>query len=171
MDLQPGDRAGSRRITVISEAFAQRHFKKNTSPLGRQIIVFSADGPIEIVGVVKDLREQGLSGPVPPVMYVPVAQASDAAIRTSHTYFESHWVIRAAAITPDLTRRIREELRALDPKQPVTSIRSMAEVKAARHGDRDVPDNAADRVYVNWPPARSGRDLRADCLLGRAAHS
>jgi len=127
--LQAEDRAGSPRVTVISEAFAQRHFK-NTSPLGRQITVFSADGPIEIVGVVKDLREHRLSGPVPPVMYVPVAQASDAAIRTSHTYFQSHWVIRAAAITPDLTRRIREELRSLDPKQPVTSIRSMSEVKA-----------------------------------------
>ncbi len=79
---------------------------------------------------MKDLREHGLSGPVPPVMYVPVAQASDAAIRTSHTYFQSHWVVRAAAITPDLTRRVREELRALDPRQPVTSIRSMTENKA-----------------------------------------
>lgn len=127
--LQQDDRAGSRRVTVISEAFARRHFK-DSSPLGRQITVFSADGPIEIVGVVKDLREQRLTGPVPPVMYVPVAQASDAAIRTSHTYFQSHWVIRAAAITPDLTRRIREELRGLDPKQPITSIRSMTEVKA-----------------------------------------
>ncbi|MDQ3486369.1 MAG: ABC transporter permease [Acidobacteriota bacterium] len=127
--LLASDRAGSPRVTVISEAFAQRYFK-NTSPLGRQITVFSADGPIEIVGVVKDLREHRLSGPVPPVMYVPVAQASDAAIRTSHFYFQSHWVIRAATITPDLTRRIREELRSLDPKQPVTSIRSMSEVKA-----------------------------------------
>ena len=127
--LQPTDRAGSPRVTVISEAFAQRYFK-DSNPLGRQITVFTADGPIEIVGVVKDLREQGLTGPVPPVMYVPVAQASDAAIRTSHSYFQSHWVIRASSITPDLTRRIREELRALDPMQPVTSIRSMNENKA-----------------------------------------
>ncbi|MBA3640160.1 MAG: ABC transporter permease [Acidobacteria bacterium] len=127
--LLPSDRAGSPRVTVISEAFARRYFK-DRNPLGRQLTVFSADGPIEIVGVVKDLREQGLTGPVPPVMYVPVAQASDAEIRTSHTYFQSHWVIRASSITPDLTRRIREELRALDPQQPVTSIRSMNENKA-----------------------------------------
>ena len=31
---------------------------------------------------------------------------------------------------PRTPRRIREELRALDPKQPVTAIRSMSEVKA-----------------------------------------
>ena len=127
--LLPSDRPGTPRVTVISEAFASRYFK-DSNPLGRQITVFSADGPIEIVGVVKDLREHGLAGPIPPVMYVPVAQASDAEIRTSHTYFQSHWVVRASNITPDLTRRIREELRALDPRQPVTSIRSMNENKA-----------------------------------------
>ena len=127
--LEPADHAGSRRVTIISEEFARRHFQ-GTSPLGRQIVVFPKDGPIEIVGVVKDLREGGLTGAVPPVMYVPVGQASDAAIRTSHTYFQSHWVVRADAITAALTQRIREELRGLDPRQPVTSIRSMAEVKA-----------------------------------------
>jgi predicted permease len=127
--LTAADRAGTPRVTVVSEAFAQR-FYKGSNPLGRRITVFTADGPIEIVGVVKDLREQGLTGPVPPVMYIPVAQASDAAIRTSHTYFQSHWVVRASSITPDLTRRIRDELRALDPTQPVTSIRSMRENKA-----------------------------------------
>jgi predicted permease len=127
--LTAADRAETPRVTVVSEAFAQR-FYKGSNPLGRRITVFTADGPIEIVGVVKDLREQGLTGPVPPVMYIPVAQASDAAIRTSHTYFQSHWVVRASSITPDLTRRIRDELRALDPTQPVTSIRSMRENKA-----------------------------------------
>jgi len=116
-------------VTVVSEEFARQHFK-GMSPIGQRITVFKADGPIEIVGIAKDLREAGLTGPVPAVMYVPVAQASDSGIRTSHMYYQVSWVVRASRLSPELSERIREELRALDPRQPVTAIRSMEEVKA-----------------------------------------
>jgi putative ABC transport system permease protein len=93
-------------------------------------VVFPKDGPIEIVGIARDLREAGLSGPVPAVMYVPVAQAGDAAIRTTHSYFQVSWIVKARPLTPEVTRRIREELRLIDPQQPITAFRSMDEIKA-----------------------------------------
>jgi putative ABC transport system permease protein len=123
------DRAGAPRVAVVSEEFARRFYKEGR-PLGRRIRVFDADGSIEVVGIVKNLREQGLSGPVPAVMYVPVAQTHDAEVRTSHGYFQVNWIVRASTISPELTHRIREELRAIDPTQPITAFRSMDEVKA-----------------------------------------
>jgi ABC-type antimicrobial peptide transport system permease subunit len=38
--------------------------------------------------------------------------------------------VRADRIAPELTARIREELRAIDPRQPITTFRSMDEIKA-----------------------------------------
>jgi ABC-type antimicrobial peptide transport system permease subunit len=116
-------------VAVVSQEFAKRYYG-DTQPIRQQISVFSKDGPIEIVGIARDVREAGLSGPVPAVMYVPVAQAGDAAVKTAHMYFQVSWVVRAATITSELTQRIRDELRAIDPMQPITAFRSIDEVKA-----------------------------------------
>ena len=122
------DRAGAPRVAVVSEGFAKRLLKGNA--LGRRIQISSADGAIEIVGVVRDLSGPALGRVGPPVMYVPVAQASDAAIRTSHQYFQASWVLRAARISPELTRQVREELRAIAPTQPISLFRTMEDAKA-----------------------------------------
>jgi predicted permease len=124
-----GDHAGAPRVAVVSAEFAKRFYKKG-SPIGRRIKVFAADGALEIVGVAGDLRESGLTGPLPAVMYVPVAQTHDAAVRTSHQYFQVSWIVRSSGRSPEQAHRIAEELRALDPRQPVTSVRSMDEIKA-----------------------------------------
>ena len=43
------DRAGRPPVAVVSEQFARRFFK-GSSPLGRHVRVYDADGPIQIVG-------------------------------------------------------------------------------------------------------------------------
>jgi predicted permease len=122
------DRAGAPRVAIVSEGFAKRLMKG--SAIGRRIQIHPADGPIEIVGVAKDNSGPVLGRIGPPVMYVPVAQASDAAVRVAHMYFQVSWVVRASRLTPDLSRQIREELRAVARTQPVTGFRSMEDVKA-----------------------------------------
>jgi predicted permease len=127
--LNDGDRAGAPRVAVVSEQFARQYYK-DVNPIGRRVVLSRADGPIEIVGIARDLREAGLTGQVPALMYVPVAQAGDSAVRAAHMYFQVNWVVRADRIAPELSARIREELRAIDPRQPITAFRSMDEVKA-----------------------------------------
>ena len=114
---------------MVSEQFARRFFK-GSSPLGRHIRVFGDDGSIEIVGVVRDLKEGGLRTRPLPVMYVPVAQTHAAAIRTTHRYFQASWVVRADDPGAALRRRIEEELRAVAPGQPISLFRTMDESKA-----------------------------------------
>jgi putative ABC transport system permease protein len=127
--FQERDRAGAPAIAVVSEQFA-RKFLKGVDPLGHHIRVFQTDGSIEIVGVAKDLSESGLVEPPIPVMYIPVSQANIAGIRASHTYYAMSWVVRANNIGPDLMRGIRDELRAIDSRQPVSAFVTMEEVKA-----------------------------------------
>ena len=127
--LDERDTASAPRVAVVSEQFVRDHYR-DTNPIGQRFTVFKADGPIEIVGVARDLREAGLTGQVPSVMYVPVAQASDAGVGVTHMYFPVSWVVRASSLTPELVAQVREELRAIAPRQPVTAIRSMDEIKA-----------------------------------------
>lgn len=122
------DRMGAPPVAVVSEEFARRYLK-GSSPLGRHIRVFDADGAIEVVGVVRDLKEGGLRFRPLPVMYVPVAQAQAVAIRTTHRYFHASWVVRADSAGQGLRRRIEEELRAVAPGLPIALFRSMDESK------------------------------------------
>ena len=124
----PTDRAGAPPVAVVSEEFARRFFD-GQSPLGHHIRIYDADGAIGIVGVAKDLKEGGLKGRPLPVMYVPVAQTHEGAIRTTHSYFQVSWVVRADNPGPALARQIEEQIRRLDPQQPFSAFRTMAEVK------------------------------------------
>ena len=126
--LSDRDTASAPRVAVVSEQFARQHYP-GVNPIGQRFTVFKADGPIEIVGIARDVREAGLTGPVPAVMYVPVAQAGDAAVRATHLYFPVNWVVKSAALSPELAARITEELRSIAPRQPVTAVRSMDEIK------------------------------------------
>ena len=122
------DRGGAAPVAVVSEQFARKYLK-GVNPIGHQIRVFKSDAPMEIVGVVQDVREQGLVGNVPTVMYVPVGQANIAGISASHTYFPMNWVVRASNTGPEMTRQIAEAMRSLDPKQPFSAFTTMDEVK------------------------------------------
>jgi predicted permease len=123
-----GDRAGATPVAIVSEEFARRLFP-GTTPLGRHIRVFDEDGSLEIVGIAKDLKEGGLKEPVPLVMYVPVAQAHAAALKTTHSYFQVNWVVRADAPGAALARQIEEQIRQVDPRQPFASFRTLDEVR------------------------------------------
>src|ERR1051325_1739973 len=68
------DTADSPQAIVISNAFVKRYFP-NEEPLGRRIIFDGKDQkPREIVGVVGDIRRNGLDVDVQPEMYVSYLQ-------------------------------------------------------------------------------------------------
>jgi putative ABC transport system permease protein len=123
------DLAGAPRVAVVSEEF-ERQFFKGTPAIGRNIRVFDADGAMQIVGVVKDLKEGGLKRPPQPVMYVPAAQLHAASIRTPHSYFPVNWVVRADNPGAVLARQIADAVRQIDARQPFSTFRTMDEVKA-----------------------------------------
>ena len=122
------DRTGAAPIAVVNEAFV-RVYLKGTTGLGHHIRVFDSDGSLEIVGIARDVREGGLKNRIPPLMYVPVAQANEAGIRASHTYFPMSWVVRADAAT-NLEAAMRDAIRVVDPQQPFSAFATMDEVKA-----------------------------------------
>jgi predicted permease len=125
------DTAGAPHVAVVNEAFVRKFFR-GQNPLGHRMTVLEKDPPMEIVGVARDVREAGLVGPAVALMYVPVAQTSGEALAISNSYFPVSWVVRSTSGGPQLMQWIREEMRAVDPAQPISSFRSMDEIKAAQ---------------------------------------
>jgi putative ABC transport system permease protein len=123
-----GDRGGASPVAVVNEQFARKYLK-GVTPIGHHIRVFRTDMTMEIVGVARDVREQGLVGVLPAVMYVPVGQANVSGMKASHTYYPMNWVVRAGNSGPEMTRQIAEAMRSLDPKQPFSAFTTMDDVK------------------------------------------
>jgi len=112
--LQETDAAGQPTVGVISRALARQSFGE-LDPVGRRLLVKDAGEfrPIEIVGVVGDVKHASLEAPAEPHLYVP--------------YFQTHpkllvWlalnqflVVRASGDALALGPAVRRELRAVDP--------------------------------------------------------
>src|SRR5699024_9305490 len=71
------DREGAPPVAIINETLARRLWA-DADPIGAKIGTgLDGDGaPVEIVGIVADIRQDSLGAPVRPEMYRPLAQPS-----------------------------------------------------------------------------------------------
>lgn len=76
-------------VAIVNQAFAKRYFPGEDS-LGKQLSYVSLSTPpvpIEVVGIVEDIREGPLDSAIPPVLYIPFNQSADhyfaVVVRTS----------------------------------------------------------------------------------------
>jgi putative ABC transport system permease protein len=127
------DKSTSQPVAIISETLARRFFP-NQNPIGKTIWM----GPPEnllppealtlvnrfprrlIVGVVSDVKGGSLNQPTPALVYAPLTQ------HRREGWSNNLMLAIQTSTTPEvLTSAIREQVRALDPDQPVTSVKTM----------------------------------------------
>jgi predicted permease len=127
---------------VVSEGFA-RQFFSGIDPIGRRVSLGRGrppGGPVQaqppprppdswltIVGVVRDVKSARLDQPPPPQIYRSVWQLSNLALTL---------VVRTTQDPAALGESIRREVRAVDPNEPVFSVRTMDAVVAAAFAQR-----------------------------------
>ncbi|MGB2715214.1 MAG: ABC transporter permease [Vicinamibacterales bacterium] len=79
-DFTDRDLAASPAVAIVNEAFARKYFG-GENPIGRRVILRSGPSrePIsrDIVGYAEDAVYRSLREPVPPTMYLPLAQQTD----------------------------------------------------------------------------------------------
>jgi putative ABC transport system permease protein len=127
------DDASASRVVVVNEALAKQYWP-NENPVGQRITIGAGVGPEfaeparEIIGVVGDVRSQGLDTPPDPTMYVPVAQVNDAVTALNNGFMPITWAVRTKAEPFSLSTDIQRELRIASGGLPVGHIRSMQQV-------------------------------------------
>jgi len=113
------DGTDDRKVVLVNETVARRYFP-DRSPIG-QIIDMPMAGSLEIVGVVGDIRHDGLGVQANPEMFVPYPQLPLSAM---------HVVVHTRGDAGPAVRAIRERILALDPEQPVTRVNTIEELLA-----------------------------------------
>ena len=113
------DRANVPPVIVINEAFARRHFP-NESPIGRRLMVrfprMDDRAMREIVGVVADMRHEGLHAAPQPSVFIPHAQLPFGALT---------FVVRAQARPAAALHALRAELTALNSTMPLEDVTTL----------------------------------------------
>jgi putative ABC transport system permease protein len=112
------DSSNAPMVAVINETMA-RQFFPNEDPVGKRINTGDEREPTlwRIVGVVGDVKYNGLADEAQPAMYEPLIQA------TSYNVFLS---VKTETADPlSLAAAVRNEIRSLDRELPVTRVRTM----------------------------------------------
>jgi predicted permease len=129
------DRPGAARVVLVNEAFVRR-FLNGNSPFGHTIREPRARDhrlPREIVGVAADAVYRSLRDPVPPTMYVPLAQLDDPVSNISSIGLS----IRSAAGSPAmLTRSVADAIGRVNPELALTFRPLADQVNAALTQER-----------------------------------
>jgi predicted permease len=78
-DFTDRDRQGAARVAIVNQALA-RTFLNGASPLGHTVTLLLGrpEPAMEIVGVVADASYNSVRAPVPPTVYIPIAQFTAA---------------------------------------------------------------------------------------------
>jgi len=87
----------------------------------------AAETPRQIIGIVGDIRGNGLDNDPGPIMYVPNAQVPDALNALNVRLTPLKWVVRTRVNPYSLSAAIQEQLRQASGL-PVSDVRTMDEV-------------------------------------------
>jgi predicted permease len=113
------DVEGATAVAIVNRAAAARHWG-GANPVGKRVAT-SGGRWRTIVGVVGDVRQYGLSDPVEPSVYVPLAQVP---LRVTHL------VVRTAVDPRDLVRAVEGVVHDVDPGQAVAGIATLEDARA-----------------------------------------
>jgi predicted permease len=112
-DFSVRDEKGALPVTILNESCA-RALWPGHDPIGK---VVSIDGDRTVVGVVGDVHHMALEEGSGNEFYIPIRQTQD--------YGSVDLVMRTAMPTPELSAKIRETLRPIEPELPTQNLRTM----------------------------------------------
>jgi putative ABC transport system permease protein len=119
-----GDRRDAQPVVVINEALARRYWG-DESALGRAVLASGAADTAVVVGVVGNLRHNGITGEVKGRYYVPHAQVHEGMTGTMRGMTLT---IGTEGDPRRLIEAVRAEVRALDPTMPVSQVQTLDDV-------------------------------------------
>jgi putative ABC transport system permease protein len=108
---------------VIDEEFARRYWP-NEDPIGKRIAMGSEERPqyLTVLGVVGRVKMDGLGQDSKRVQgYFPFAQIPNSGMTV---------ILKAAGDPNQLIAAVRQQVKTIDPDQPIYAIRTMDEIRA-----------------------------------------
>jgi putative ABC transport system permease protein len=131
-DVEEADAPDRAWVAVVSESFVERYWP-GQDPLGRHFKMAFHDRMV--VGEVGDICVRGLEQSSEPQVYLPYRQVDDSSLMG---YTPKDLAVRSRAGLGPLVPQIRRIVHAADPEQPISDVRTMAEIVEDDTGARAV---------------------------------
>jgi predicted permease len=110
------DKRGAPLVVVINEEFARQHWPGENA-VGKTILFGTT--PIQVAGVVGDVRQRGLAEPVEPAMFIHVL--NNLRVRMSI-------VVRTTGDPLSYANAVRQAIWSVDPNQTITAVMTLESV-------------------------------------------
>jgi putative ABC transport system permease protein len=123
--LAEADRGNTPRVAVVNERFA-KHFWPNENPVGKKLKQGWPEWNTpwqEIVGVVNDIKLNGVESDAPMQVYMPLAQSPSRSVIL---------MVRTDEARPAAASSIRSVIAGLNGNLPVYDVRTMDDVLGLR---------------------------------------
>jgi putative ABC transport system permease protein len=121
------DVANSPPVVVINETMARTHWP-NEDPLGKRMKVYDERWPwLEVIGIVKDVRQYAVNQEARTWWYVPYAQSHVTAYYSPRSMYLT---VRSETDAEPLVTAIRTVVEDYDASVPISSMRTMDQVFA-----------------------------------------
>jgi putative ABC transport system permease protein len=116
------DDATAPGVVIVSDTMARKYWP-NEDPIGKRLVigVDRNKAPREVVGIVGDVKQSGLSEPMRPAMYTPFPQAPWPFLAA---------VVRAQANPLAVGGALRAAVAHLDPDEPPGDVKTIDEYLA-----------------------------------------
>jgi len=130
------DATGAGGVVIVNDAMAKRYWPKEDA-IGQVILIGKGlgpqfeEGPRQIVGIVGNVRENGLGNAGVGVMYIPQAQMTEGLTALANNVLPLSWAVRTAADPAPLRAVIARELHGVDGQMTISRERTMEQVLAS----------------------------------------
>jgi putative ABC transport system permease protein len=123
------DRVDSEPVLIVNQAFAEKYFP-GESALGRSVFIGGgrASPTCRIVGVVGNVRHNGITAEIKQKWYLPESQAF---LSLGFSPRSMTLTIRSSLPISTLAPSVRAVVHRIDPKLPVAEVRSLEDVLAS----------------------------------------
>jgi len=121
------DDPGRQPVAIVDESTARTYWP-DRDPIGRRLSIRSLRGNAAnlpwctVVGVIKDIKSDGLDQSGAPHIYRPIYQFPGSRALTKSV------TVRTSLSAANLEPQIRREIQAIDPNLPVFNVRTMNDV-------------------------------------------
>jgi len=133
--LTESDRSDAPPVALVSAALAERFLAD--APIGHRLLVddnSKGPRPVEVVGVVEDVRQATLDTPATFDIYIPLRQIHPEGIPILRN--NQFWVVRTDTNPDTFRSTFSHHLRAVDPDAAIASTGSMRQYLEAWLGPR-----------------------------------
>ncbi len=117
-------------VAMVTEAFARAYWDSPADAVGKYIASGSTSTNKwrRIIGVVGNVRDNGVDQPAPPLVYWPMVMANywDEPLRAQR--YLTYTVRATAAAMPTLLPRVQTAVWSVNPDLPLANVRTMGEV-------------------------------------------